>query len=229
MQILFHGHACFSIFTENNTHLLIDPFFTGNRLAKITADEISPAVILLTHGHWDHIGDTVQIAQRTDCLVICVPEIVTYLKNKGIKNCHGMNIGGGYQFDFGYVKMTPALHSSGLEENGQVIYMGNPAGFLLQLDSKTIYHAGDTGLSHEMTLLGTANRIDLALLPIGGNFTMDPKDAMLAARALHARHVIPMHYNTFPVIEQNENFFSNQLLNYGIPCTVLQPEESFTL
>lgn len=140
-----------------------------------------------------------------------------------------MNIGGGYQFDFGYVKMTPALHSSGLEENGQVIYMGNPAGFLLQIDGKTIYHAGDTGLSHEMTLLGTANRIDLALLPIGGNFTLDPKDAMLAARALHARHVIPMHYNTFPVIEQNENFFSNQLLNYGIPCTVLQPEESFTL
>lgn len=115
MQILFHGHACFSIFTENNTHLLIDPFFSGNRLAQITADEISPAVILLTHGHWDHIGDTVQIAQRTGCLVICVPEIVTYLKNKGIRNCHGMNIGGGYQFDFGYVKMTPALHSSGLD------------------------------------------------------------------------------------------------------------------
>ena len=140
-----------------------------------------------------------------------------------------MNIGGGYQFDFGYVKMTPALHSSGLEENGQVLYLGNPAGFLLTIDGKTIYHAGDTGLSHEMTLLGNANRIDVALLPIGGNFTMDIKDAMLAARALRARQVIPMHYNTFPVIEQNANFFSNQLLNYGIPCPVLQPEDCLEL
>ncbi len=154
MKLQFHGHACFSIFTENNTHLLIDPFLTGNSQAKIAAEELSPDVILLTHGHWDHIGDTVSIAKRTGCLVICNPEIITYLQGNGVTNFHGMNIGGGYQFDFGYVKMTPALHSSGLEENGQVLYLGNPAGFLLTIDGKTIYHAGDTGLSHEMTLFG---------------------------------------------------------------------------
>lgn len=227
MKIQFHGHACFSVFTENGTHLLIDPFLTGNSQAVITADSLTPDVILLTHGHWDHIGDTVSIASRTGCLIICCPEIATYLKGKSLSKFHTMNIGGGYQFDFGYVKMTSALHSSAIEENGQNIYLGNPAGFLLKLDGKTIYHAGDTGLSHEMTLLGNANRIDLALLPIGGNFTMDMADAMLAARALRARQVIPMHYNTFPVIEQNANFFSNQLLNYGIPCQVLDPEDVY--
>ena len=229
MKLQFHGHACFSIFTESGTHLLIDPFLTGNSQATISADDLSPDVILLTHGHWDHIGDTASIAKRTNCLVLCNPEIITYLKSKGVANFHGMNIGGGYQFDWGYAKMTPALHSSAIEDQGQLIPLGNPAGLLVQIDGKTIYHAGDTGLSYEMTLLGNANRIDLALLPIGGNFTMDIKDAMLAARALHARQVIPMHYNTFPVIEQNANFFSNQLLNYGIPCPVLQPEESITL
>ena len=140
-----------------------------------------------------------------------------------------MNIGGGYQFDFGYVKMTPALHSSSIEENGQNIYLGNPAGFLMKIDGKTIYHAGDTGLSHEMTLLGNANRIDVAMLPIGGNFTMDINDAMLAARALRAKLVVPMHYNTFPVIEQNAAFFSNQLLNYGVLCQVLNPEDGFDM
>lgn len=229
MKLQFHGHACFSIYTEDNTHLLIDPFLTGNSLAKVTPDTLSPDVILLTHGHWDHIGDTVSIAKRTNCLVICNPEIITYLKGKGLENFHGMNIGGGYQFDWGYVKMTSALHSSAIEENGQAIYLGNPAGYLLKLDNKTIYHAGDTGLSYEMTLLGNANKIDLALLPVGGNFTMDSNDAMLAARALRARQVIPMHYNTFPVIAQNVNFFSNQLLNFGILCSVLQPEEIFEL
>lgn len=111
MKIQFHGHACFSIFTEAGTHLLIDPFLNGNSQAKITADEIKPDVILLTHGHWDHIGDTVSIAKRTDCLVICNPEIVTYLKSKGLKRLHGMNIGGAHQFDWGTVKMTSALHS----------------------------------------------------------------------------------------------------------------------
>ena len=237
MKIQFHGHACFSIITEDywgnfheiGKHLLIDPFITGNPMAQISADDLTPDVILITHGHHDHIGDTVSIAKRTGCLVICNPEIESYLHKKGVTNTHGMNIGGAYQFDFGIVKMTSALHSSALEEDGQMIYMGNPGGFLIKAEGYTIYHAGDTGLSHEMTLLGNANRIDVALLPIGGNYTMDVSDAMLAARALRAKQIVPMHYNTFPIITQNENFYSNQLLNYGIPCTVLKPEETLEL
>ena len=237
MKIQFHGHACFSIITEDywgnfheiGKHLLIDPFITGNPIAKISADELNPDYILLTHGHHDHIGDTVNIAKRTGCKVICVPEIANYLHRKGVTNTHGMNIGGSYQFEFGIVKMTSALHSSSLEEDGQTIYMGNPAGFLIKAEGKTIYHAGDTGLSHEMTLLGNANRIDVAMLPIGGNYTMDVNDAMLAARALRAKQIIPMHYNTFPTIEQNENFYANQLLNFGILSTVLKPGESLEL
>lgn len=132
MKLQFHGHACFSIFTEAGTHLLIDPFLTGNSQATISADDLSPDVILLTHGHWDHIGDTASIAKRTNCLVVCNPEIITYLKSKGVANFHGMNIGGGYQFDWGYAKMTPALHSSAIEDQGQLIPLGNPAGFLLR-------------------------------------------------------------------------------------------------
>lgn len=225
MKIQFHGHACFSIFTSEGAHLLIDPFLDENPLAKIKSETLSPDVILLTHGHWDHIGDTLKIAKRTNALIIANAEIASYYQLQGLTNLHGMNLGGGFQFPFGYVKMVPALHSSGITQDGKIIYLGNPAGFLLKIEGKTIYHAGDTALSHEMTLLGNANRIDYALLPIGGNFTMDTNDAILAAKALRARHVIPMHYDTFPVIAQNPSFYANQLLNYGIPCSVLQPEE----
>ena len=142
MKIQFHGHACFSIITEDywgnfheiGKHLLIDPFITGNPMAQISADNLTPDVILITHGHHDHIGDTVSIAKRTGCLVICNPEIESYLHKKGVTNTHGMNIGGAYQFDFDIVKMTSALHSSALEEDGQMIYMGNPGGFLIKAE-----------------------------------------------------------------------------------------------
>lgn len=230
MKIQFHGHACFSIFPEENgKHILIDPFFTGNPTAVITAADITPDAILITHGHHDHIGDTVTIAKRTGCMVVCNVEIASYLAKKGVTNIHGMNIGGGYQFPFGYVKMVSATHSSALEEDGQMIYLGNPAGFLIKADGRIILHAGDTGLSHEMTLVGNSNRIDLAMLPIGGNFTMDEKDAMLAARALRARQIIPMHYNTFDLVKADVNFFANQLLNFGVVCPVLAPEETYEL
>lgn len=230
MKIQYHGHSCFSIIPEENgKHILIDPFLNGNPLARISPEDINPDFILVTHGHSDHLGDTVSIALRTGCTVICNVEIAAYLRSKGVTNIHGMNIGGGRQFSCGYIKMISATHSSSIEENGQTIYLGNPSGYLIKADGRIILHAGDTGLSHEMTLVGNSNRIDLAILPIGGNFTMDEKDAMLAARALRARQVIPMHYNTFDLIQADVNFFSNQLLNFGIVCPVLQPEETYEL
>jgi L-ascorbate metabolism protein UlaG (beta-lactamase superfamily) len=210
MKVSFHGHSIVKVETNGKT-ILFDPFINGNELTDLKVEEEKPDVIIVTHGHNDHIGDTVEIAKKNDALVIGIAEIATYFGWQGVRT-HGMSIGGGYDFDFGRVKLTQAFHGSSFNtKDQQIIYMGMPAGILLTLEGKTIYHAGDTGLFSDMKLIGERNEIDLAFLPIGDNFTMGPDDALLAAEYIQAKKVVPMHYNTFPPIKQDPQAFVDRL------------------
>jgi L-ascorbate metabolism protein UlaG (beta-lactamase superfamily) len=226
MKISYHGHSVVKIQLEEKV-ILIDPFITGNPLSDLNAAEEKPDVIIVTHGHGDHIGDTIELAKRNNSLVICNFELATYLGWQGVE-AHGMSIGGAYQFDFGKVKLTQAFHGTGLAtKNNEILYLGMPAGVLITTEGKTIYHAGDTGLFSDMKLIGERHPIDLAFLPIGDNFTMGPEDAALAAEFLKAKKVVPIHFNTFPPIVQDPNQFVKLLKkDQGL---VLQPGQSIQL
>lgn len=207
MKITYHGHSVVAIQLNDGTRLIIDPFLTGNPLADIKAEEVKTDYVLVTHGHSDHIGDMVPIAIQNDATLISMVEICAYGAKKGIKKTHGMNIGGKFKFPFGTIKLVHAQHSSGFEEDGQMLYMGEPAGFVLMAEGKTIYHAGDTSNFGDMALFGKAFDIDLAFLPIGDNYTMGPSEAASATQRLQAKQVVPIHYNTFPVIQQDPQDF----------------------
>ncbi|WP_217587087.1 metal-dependent hydrolase [Lentibacillus saliphilus] len=210
MKLSYHGHSVVKVVTNDHV-ILIDPFITGNPLCDLDPDLVKADVILLTHGHNDHVGDTVEIAKRNDALVVATNELAVYLGQKGLKT-HGMNIGGAYNFDFGRVKLTKAFHSSSYEEpDGTIVYTGMPTGILLTIEGKTIYHVGDTNLFSDLKLIGDMNDIDVAFIPIGDNFTMGPEDAVVAADWIQARTVVPVHYNTFPVIEQDPDAFAKSV------------------
>src|SRR5690625_2879711 len=207
MKISYHGHSVVKVKTDHHT-ILIDPFITGNEACDLDPNTVEADVILLTHGHNDHVGDTVDIAKRTGALVVALNELAVYLGRKGL-NTHPMNIGGAYDFDFGWVKFTHAFHGSSYEEeDGTFIYTGMPGGILLTIDGKTIYHVGDTALFSDLKMIGELNDIDIAFVPIGDNFTMGPEDALIAADWINAKTVVPVHYNTFPVIEQDGEAFA---------------------
>jgi L-ascorbate metabolism protein UlaG (beta-lactamase superfamily) len=211
MKATYYGHSVVLVET-NGKKILFDPFITGNGQCHVSAEDIDADAIILTHGHNDHVGDTVPIAKRNDALVIGLAEMATYMGWQGL-NTHPMSIGGAHEFDFGKVKFTQAFHGSSYteDENKRIVYLGMPAGVLLSAEGKTIYHAGDTGLFSDMKLIGERNSIDVAFLPIGDNFTMGPEDAALAAEWLKAKTVVPIHYNTFSVIEQNPQKFVDRL------------------
>jgi L-ascorbate metabolism protein UlaG (beta-lactamase superfamily) len=225
VELTYHGHACFGI-SVGDTQLLIDPFLTGNDLADVSADEVQADYILITHGHGDHVGDAVEIARRTGAMAISNFEITSWLEAHGVERAHPLHIGGGYDFAFGRAKLTIAHHGSALPDGS---YGGNPAGLLLTLDGKKIYHAGDTGLFYDMKLIGEEG-LDLAILPIGDNFTMGPDDALRAVKLLEPRVVIPIHYNTFDVIRQDPNAFVSRVeAETAARCVVLKPGESYRL
>ncbi|HLR75135.1 MAG TPA: metal-dependent hydrolase [Virgibacillus sp.] len=210
MKISYHGHSFVIVKTDNHT-ILIDPFITGNKLCDVDPETVDADVILLTHGHNDHVGDTVSIARRTGARVVALNELAVYLGSQGVET-HPMNIGGAYDFDFGRVKFTQAFHGSSYEEeDGTFVYTGMPGGILLTIDGKTIYHVGDTALFSDLKMIGEMNNIDLAFIPIGDNFTMGPEDALIAADWINANIVVPVHYNTFPVIEQDADAFAQRV------------------
>jgi len=228
LHFTYYGHSTFTV-DADGVKLVIDPFFAPNNpLAPVTADAIAADFILLTHGHGDHTADAVGLAKRTGATVICNFEIMNWLQAQGVANCHPMNTGGAYSFSFGRVKMTIAHHSSTMPDGSAA---GNPAGYLISFnDGSDVYFAGDTALTYDMKLIGEAGGVNLAVLPIGDNFTMGPDDAVLAAQFVQAKQVIPAHYNTFPPIQQDAQAFAEKLRQVAeIDCTVLAPGESYTL
>lgn len=219
------GHGTFSIETAGKT-IIIDPFFTGNPAATTTADAVNPDALIISHGHGDHVGDAVQIARRTGCLVIANYEITEWLQKQGIENVHPQHIGGAHQHFFGVVKLTIAHHGSSLPDGSNG---GNPCGILLRLADGTIYHACDTGLFYDMKLIGEEG-IDLAILPIGDNFTMGPEDAMRAVKLIQPKRVIPDHFDTWPLIEQNAAEWATHIESEtATEPVVLSAGESVTL
>ena len=197
-ELTWLGHGCWSI-AAGGHRVLLDPFLDDSPVAPVKADEVEADFILVSHGHGDHVGDTVKIARRTGAVVISNFEICEWLTAQGVENTHAMNLGGGYSFPFGRVKMTIAHHSSMLPDGSDG---GNPAGFLLALPEGNVYFACDTGLFFDMNLIGTAG-IELAVLPIGDNFTMGPDDSLVAVELLEPKRVVPVHANTWPLIAQD--------------------------
>lgn len=224
MKITYHGHSCIQL-QGASFNVIIDPFLTGNPKATVKAEEINTDYVLLTHGHGDHIADAASIAIRNEAPIAAIVELADYMAAQGVPSTVGMNLGGGANLPFGNIKWVPALHSSSLTVDGQTIYMGNPAGIVLQMDGLTIYHAGDTALFSDMKLIGERYKPDLAFLPIGSFFTMDPADALFAAQWVQAKHVVPIHYNTFPPIEQDGRAFVEHLHGIGIQGIHMEPSQ----
>ena len=227
----YHGHSTFTVKTGPHT-LLIDPFFTENPKADVAAETITPTKILVTHGHFDHVGhvssnedrcqtDLEDIARRADCQVICGFEIAQWLGKLGIP-AHGMGPGGSHKFDFGTVLMTPAVHSSMLPDGSDG---GVAAGYILRLEDATIYFAGDTALFSDMSLIGEEEP-DVAVLPIGDNYTMGPFDAARAAGLIKAPKVVPCHYETWPLLEVDVDAFTKQCGVFGHEPVLMTPGQA---
>ena len=223
MEIRLLGHACFEL-TEGDTRVLVDPFLTGNPKASVEAGDVDPTHVFLTHGHADHIGDTVDIAKRTGAQTVAIVELAYELGESGVENVADPNIGGTVEFDGGWVRLTPAWHTA-VSPNGTP---HTPAGLVINLGGKTVYHLGDTGLFSDLALPGKRDQIDVALMCIGGHYTMDRHDAVAAAELVGAGTVIPCHYDTFPPIETDaEAFKSDVESKTSSKVEILQPGETF--
>lgn len=228
LKLTYYGHSTFAI-EVNGMKLVVDPFFAPhNPLAPVAVDGIEADFILLTHGHGDHTASAPALATRTGALVIGNFEVTTWMEQHGAHRTHGMNTGGAFTFPFGRVKFVVALHSSTMPDGSSG---GHPNGMVISFnDGHDVYIAGDTALTYDMKLIGEAGGVDLALLPIGDNFTMGPDDAILAAQFVKAKRVIPVHFDTFAPIRQDAQAFADKLRRgTEIDCTVLHPGESFVL
>lgn len=223
-KLTYHGHAVFEI--KGSSHnIIIDPFLNGNTHAKIKPSDVKVNYIVLTHAHGDHLGDAFEIAKNNKATIIAVNELADYAAEKGCK-AHNMHIGGGYNFPFGRIKFTIAHHGSSSPDGR---YMGEPAGVVITIDGKNIYHAGDTGLFLDMKLIGEMTPLDAALVPIGDNFTMGIDDAVKAIEFLNPKLAVPMHYETFDIIKADPQEFKRKVESIGKKCTVVGFGESIEI
>jgi len=225
VKIRWLSHACVLIQTSK-ANLLVDPFLSGNPLAAVKPGDVPADYIFVSHGHGDHLGDTVEIANRTGATVVSNFEIHNWLVSQGVDKVHPQHIGGGFDYPWGRVKLTIAQHGSALPDGS---YGGNPCGFLFYVEGKKIYHACDTGLFYDMKLIGEEG-IDLAILPIGDNFTMGPDDSLRAVKLIEPKQVIPIHYDTFDVIKQDPAAWKKRVeAETPARVTVLKPGEQIEI
>jgi L-ascorbate metabolism protein UlaG (beta-lactamase superfamily) len=223
MDIRFLGHAAFTL-SDGTSTVLIDPFITGNPQAAVEASELTPTTILLTHGHADHVGDTVEIATRSGAPVMATTELAGELETTGIEVINA-NYGGSHSFDWGTAKFVPAWHDSSTPKGAH----NSPAGIVVEIGGVVVYHLGDTCLFSDLKLVGRKRAIDVAIVPIGGHFTMDRHDAVDAADYVGAKTVIPCHYNTFPLIETDSGAFATDIQNtLDATAVVLEPGATHT-
>lgn len=220
------GHVCFTI-ADDKYKVIIDPFLNGNPQATTTPDKIKVDGILATHGHSDHLGDSIEISKLTGAVVVAPYELAMYCKRYGAK-VHPMHIGGSWNFDFGWVKLVQTFHGSAIVSDDAIEYVGAACGFLVTMSGKTIYHAGDTCLFSDMKLIGDRHPIDVALIPIGDNFTMGIDDAVEATRFLHPKMVIPMHYDTNEYIKADPKEFARKVKGLA-KCVTLKPAKKLEI
>lgn len=225
MKLRYFSHSAFQIKTNSGITILIDPFLDENPTSPVKSKDVDANYIILTHGHGDHIGDAFKIAKRTNPIFICVNELANYCISKGF-NAHNMHIGGAHNFEFGRIKFTIAHHGSQTPDG---TYAGEPAGVLITIENKTIYHTGDTALFYDMKLIGEMNKVNYMLLPIGDNFTMGIKDATKAVEFVNPDFAIPIHYNTFSVIEADPNEFKKSVESINKKCIIMNFGEEIEL
>jgi L-ascorbate metabolism protein UlaG (beta-lactamase superfamily) len=234
MEIQFHGHSCFELI-EGETRVLVDPFLKPNNPAAVlTGEEVEPTHIAISHGHVDHMADAVGVATRTGAECVAIVEIANWLEEQGVEKVYDPNLGGTVRFDWGWIKLVPAWHTSTIAGSSEAPYSptpgtvtGTPAGLLINLGGVTVYHAGDTCLFGDMKLIAERNPVDVALLPIGGHYTMDRHDGVVAAQFIGAGTVIPMHFDTFPPVETDSAAFKSEVEEKtSSRVVVLAPGES---
>jgi len=224
MKVTYYGHACFSVFIGGKT-LLFDPFITGNSQAKgVDANSVPADFILVSHGHDDHVGDTLAIAKRTRALVIANFEVATWFEAQGVARVHALNHGGGYAFDFGRAKLVNAVHSSTMPDGANG---GNAGGFVVESVDGNFYFSGDTALTLDMKLIGESTPLKFAALCIGDNFTMGPDDAVKAAEFVRCHEILGVHYDTFPAIKINHHIAVEKFRAAGKTLHLLQPGETY--
>ena len=237
MEIRFHGHACFEL-SEGETKVLVDPFLKPNNpKAVATADEVDPTHIAITHGHADHIADAVPIATRTGAHCVAIVELANWLDSKGADAISDPNLGGTVEFDWGYISLVPAWHTNTIPGSDEApfsaehgISIGTASGLVIKIGGTTVYHAGDTCLFGDMELIARRHPVDVAILPIGGHYTMDRHDAAFAAGMIGAGTVIPCHYGTFPPIETDVEAFKSEVESKpSSEVVILQPGETHTV